>query len=246
MADILKVYEGSKVVGQAEKGEDGTATVTVSNLTANTDYPTGTYKVSFSNENGESKLVDVPGFKTKPQPVSGVTVEPSTLSLEEGATSQISAKVSPTDATNSSVTYSSSDETIATVDNTGKVTAVKAGNADITVTTVDGGKTAVCKATVTAKPIEVTGVTLDKTTLSLEEGATGNLVATVAPSNASYKAVKFTSSDEAIATVDNTGKVTAVKAGNADITVESLMDGSKTAKCSVTVTAKPAEEEPKE
>lgn len=154
MADILKVYEGSKVVGQAEKGEDGTATVTVSNLTANTDYPTGTYKVSFSNENGESKLVDVPGFKTKPQPVSGVTVEPSTLSLEEGATSQISAKVSPTDATNSSVTYSSSDETIATVDNTGLVTAVKAGNADIVATTADGGKTATCKLTVTAKPAE--------------------------------------------------------------------------------------------
>ena len=93
--------------------------------------------------------------------------------------------------------------------------------------------------TTTAKPIEVTGVTLDKSTLSLEVGATGNLVATIAPSNASYKAVKFTSSDDKVATVDNTGKVTAVKAGSADITVESLMDGSKTAKCELTVTAKP-------
>ena len=91
--------------------------------------------------------------------------------------------------------------------------------------------------TTTAKPIEVTGVTLDKSTLSLEVGATGNLVATVEPSNASYKAVKFTSSDDKVATVDNEGKVTAVKAGTADITVESLMDGSKTAKCALTVTA---------
>ena len=91
--------------------------------------------------------------------------------------------------------------------------------------------------TTTAKQIPVTGVTLDKSTLSLEEGATGNLVATIAPSNASYKAVSYKSSDEEVATVDSTGKVTAVKAGTAEITVESLMDGSKTAKCELTVTA---------
>ena len=91
--------------------------------------------------------------------------------------------------------------------------------------------------TTTEKQILVTGVKLDKYTLSLEVGATGNLVATVEPSNASYKAVKFTSSDDKVATVDNEGKVTAVKAGTADITVESLMDGSKTAKCALTVTA---------
>ena len=93
--------------------------------------------------------------------------------------------------------------------------------------------------TTTEKPIEVTGVTLDKSTLSLEVGATATLNATIAPSNASYKAVSFTSSDDAIATVDDDGLVTAVKAGTADITVESLMDGSKTAKCELTVTAKP-------
>lgn len=93
--------------------------------------------------------------------------------------------------------------------------------------------------TTTEKQIPVTGVKLDKSTLSLEEGATATLKATVEPSNASYKAVKFTSSDEAIATVDDKGLVTAVKEGKADITVESLMDGSKTAKCELTVTAKP-------
>ena len=159
MADTLKVYKGVDVVGTAERGEDGKAKVTVDGLDANTDYPTGTYQVSFSNENGESEKVDVPSFKTK--------------------------------------------------------------------------------------PIAVTGVTLDKTTLSLEEGATGNLVATVAPSNASYKAVRFTSSDEAIATVDDKGLVTAVAAGTADITVESIENGSKTAKCAVTVT-EPVVPEPEE
>ena len=99
--------------------------------------------------------------------------------------------------------------------------------------------------TTTEKPIEVTGVTLDKSTLSLEVGATATLNATIAPSNASYKAVSFTSSDDAIATVDDDGLVTAVKAGTADITVESLMDGSKTAKCTVTVSA-PVPDEPED
>ena len=104
-----------------------------------------------------------------------------------------------------------------------------------TTTTVEPTTT----TTTTVKPIEVTGVTLDKSTLSLQEGATATLNATVAPSNAPYKAVKFTSSDDSIATVDNDGLVTAVAPGSADITVETLADGSKTAKCTLTVTAKP-------
>ena len=235
MADTLNVYKGEEVVGSAERQEDGKAKVTIDGLEANTDYPVGTYQVSFSNENGESEKVDVPSFKTKAIAVTGVTLDKTTLSLEEGATGNLVATVAPSTATDKTVTFASSDEAIATVDNKGKVTAVKAGNADITVTTKDGSKTAKCTLTVTAKSIAVTGVTLDKSTLSLEVGATGNLVATISPENASYKAVSFTSSDEAIATVDDNGLVTAVAAGTADITVESLMDGSKTAVCEVTV-----------
>ena len=91
------------------------------------------------------------------------------------------------------------------------------------------------------EPINVTGVKLDKTTLSLEVGATATLNATISPENASYKAVSFTSSDDTIATVDDKGLVTAVKAGTADITVESLMDGSKKDKCTLTVTEPPTD-----
>ena len=271
MADTLKVYKGVDVVGTAERGEDGKAKVTVDGLDANTDYATGTYQVSFSNdkvvlsnvtpvtaigfvlndgtstfsnENGESEKVDVPSFKTKPIAVTGVTLDKTTLSLEEGATGNLVATVAPSTATDKTVTFASSDAAIATVDNTGKVTAVKAGNADITVTTKDGSKTAKCALTVTAKQIPVTGVTLDKSTLSLEVGSTATLNATIAPSNASYKAVSFTSSDDAIATVDNDGLVTAVAAGSADITVESIADGSKTAVCTLTVTEPEPEPEP--
>ena len=243
MADKLNVYKGDELVKSAERQEDGTATVTIDNLTANTDYAAGLYQVSFSNENGESGKVNVPAFKTKPIAVTGVTLDKTTLSLQEGDTGNLVATVAPSTATDKTVTFASSDAAIATVDNKGKVTAVKAGNADITVTTKDGNKTAKCTLTVTAKQIPVTGVTLDKSTLSLEVGATETLNATVAPSNASYKAVRFTSSDDAIATVDDDGLVTAVKAGTADITVETLADGSKTAKCTLTVTEPVSEPE---
>ena len=244
MAEELKVYKGSEVVGQAERGEDGKASVTINGLEANTDYPVGTYQVAFANEDKESEKVDVPAFKTKPINVTGVSLNKTSTSLEAGATETLSATVAPSTATDKTVTFTSSDAAIATVDNKGKVTAVKAGNADITVTTKDGSKTAKCALTVTAKQIPVTGVTLDKSTLSLEVGATATLNATIAPSNASYKAVRFTSSDDTVATVDDNGLVTAVKAGTADITVESLMDGSKTAKCTLTVTEPEPEPEP--
>src|SRR5699024_1477478 len=244
MTDTLNVYKGEEVVGSAERGEDGKAKVTIDGLDANTDYTSGTYQVSFSNENGESEKVDVPSFKTKHIAVTGVTLDKTTLSLEEGATGNLVATVAPSTATDKTVTFASSDAAIATVDNTGKVTAVKPGAADITVTTKDGSKTAKCALTVTAKQIPVTGVTLDKSTLSLEEGATATLIDTIEPSNESYKAVSFTSSDDTIATVDNDGLVTAVAPGNADITVESLMDGSKTAVCTLTVTEPEPEPEP--
>ena len=163
MADTLKVYKGDEVVGSAERGVDGLAKVTIDNLTANTDYAAGLYQVSFSNENGESGKVNVPAFKTKPINVTGVTLDKSTLSLEEGATGNLVATVAPSTASDKTVTFASSDAEVATVDNTGKVTAVKAGNADITVTTKDGSKTAKCTLTVTEPVAEPENVQVETT-----------------------------------------------------------------------------------
>ena len=80
------------------------------------------------------------------------------------------ATVAPADATNQKVTWKSSDAAIATVDAAGKVTGVKAGEATITVTTDDGGKTATCKVTVSDKEVKVTGVKLNKTATSIFVG----------------------------------------------------------------------------
>ena len=137
--------------------------------------------------------------------VTGVTLNKTDLMLEIGGSETLTATVAPADATNKNVTWKSSDATVATVDDNGKVTGVAAGEATITVTTEEGGKTATCRVTVSATSVAVTGVTLNKTELTLETG-----------------------------TVDATGKVTGVAIGEATITV-TTEDGGKTATCKVAV-----------
>lgn len=152
MADkYLKAVKDGKVVAV---GDD--KSVTITGEPANTKIVKGAYKVAFDETVDKSlsaiasDLVDVPEFTTLPIPVTGVTLDKTTLSLEEGATGKLTATVAPSNATNKAITFSSSDTEIATVDNTGKITAIKAGTANITVKTADGAKTAVCALTVTA------------------------------------------------------------------------------------------------
>ncbi len=167
-------------------------------------------------------------------PVEGVTLNHGSMTLDVGQSSTLTATVSPANATNKSVTWSTSNASVATVSN-GVVTAVAPGTAIITVTTVDGGKTATCAVTVVKPVVPVTGVALDKEALSLMCGETATLVATVAPGNATDKSVEWSSSNPAVATVDQNGLVTAVAVGEAVITVKTV-DGGKTATCAVTVT----------
>lgn len=147
----LKALKGGKVVAV---GDD--KSVTITGEPANTKIVKGTYKVAFDETVEKSlsaiasALVDVPEFTTLPISVTGVTLDKTTLSLEEGATGQLTATVTPSNATNKAVTFSSSDTAIATVDKTGKITAIEAGKANITVKTADGAKTAACALTVTA------------------------------------------------------------------------------------------------
>jgi uncharacterized protein YjdB len=153
--------------------------------------------------------------------------------LIEGDTADLTATVTPSNADNPAVTWDSSDKSVATVSN-GKVTAVKAGSATITVKSVDGGFTASCAVTVAAKVIDVSSVSLSKTELTLTEGDSETITATVKPDDATDKTVTWTSSDPAVATVES-GKITAVKEGEATITAKA---GDKTATCKVTVEKK--------
>ena len=175
--------------------------------------------------------------KAKAVNVTEVTLDRAELTLTEGETETLTATVKPDNADNRKVTWSSDKTEIATVDGAGKVTAVKPGEAVVTVTTEDGGKTATCKVTVKAKVIGVTEVTLDRTELTLTEGETETLTATVRPDNADNRKVTWSSDKTEVATVDGAGRVTAVKAGEAVVTV-TTEDGGKTATCKVTVKAK--------
>ncbi len=167
-----------------------------------------------------------------PVSVTGVSLNKTALTLAEGLSETLVATVSPSGATNKKVTWTSSNSTVASVDQNGKVTANEAGNATITVETEDGGFTANCEVTVTAV-YHVTGVALNKTQLSLNVGASETLTPTVSPSNATDKSVTWSSSNSSVASVSN-GTVTAVAAGSATITVKTN-DGNKTATCTVTV-----------
>ena len=164
------------------------------------------------------------------------------------------------------IRYESSDTTVATVDANGGVKALKAGETTITIQAAETEdyqaaatsyklivshkyagewkkegnryyKECACgdKSYATATP--VLGVTLDKQTMSLTVGSTGTLTATITPTDAANQSLTWTSDKEAVATVDENGKVTAVAEGTAKITVKTV-DGEKTAVCTVTVTAK--------
>ena len=168
--------------------------------------------------------------------VTGVSLDKTEIVLVEGSSEKLTATVEPTNATNKNVTWSSDHEAIATVDQNGTVTARRGGQATITVTTVDGSKTATCTVRVRiqiGEPVQSVG--LNKTELALEVGKTGTLEAIVEPSDATNKNVTWSSSNSEVATVDN-GVVTAVSAGTAIITV-TTEDGAKTATCKVTVNA---------
>ncbi|MEK4491472.1 Ig-like domain-containing protein [Paenibacillus sp. FSL L8-0493] len=171
--------------------------------------------------------------------VTGVTLDKPSLSLTEGeAGDTLSAVIAPINATNKTVNWSSSDETVATVVN-GVVTPVGVGTAIITVTTTEGSFTASSVVNVSAPippVVDVTGVKLDQETLNLTAGeADGLLKATIEPANATDKDVIWSSSDETVATVVN-GVVTPVGEGTAVITV-TTKDGSFTASSVVNVSA---------
>ena len=159
--------------------------------------------------------------------VGYVTLDRTELALIKGQSEPLSANVYPDNATDKTVAWNSSNTSVATVDQNGRVTAIGGGVATITANA--GDKQAFCAVTVT---VPVSSVTLDKTELALVQGNSETLSATVNPSDASDKTVIWSSSDTAVATVDTNGKVTAVKAGKSIITVKA---GEFSATCTVTV-----------
>ena len=162
------------------------------------------------------------------------------IKLNDTDSGVLNAVYTPDDATNVSVRYVSDDEAIATVDEAGKVTAHTPSECDITSTLLQDGAEIAVKTTHVNAFYAVEGITLDKTEGILNVGNTVTITATVAPEVATNPAVTWSSSDESVATVDETGKITAVATGNATITATSEDDSSVSANYELTVQQKKA------
>ncbi len=170
--------------------------------------------------------------------ITDVTVTGPSGTLYTDTKYKFTAKITPDDTTdNKAVIWSVSDSNIAQIATDGTLSFKKAGTVDVIATVkATSSNTIIKKLTVTGvkRVINVSSVALDKTTVNLKKGETVKLNATVAPADADNKEVIYTSSNSAVAKVDNTGLVTAIASGDAVITV-TTKDGSKTASCKVTV-----------
>lgn len=173
--------------------------------------------------------------------VTGITLDASSAIISQGNTKTLTATITPSDATNKTITWASDTTSVATVSG-GVVTAVKTGStadasATITATTADGSYTASCIITVSKASVAVTGISVSPSELALTTGGTGSITATLAPSDATDQTITWTTSDSSVATVtgsDLTATVTAVAAGTATLTA-TTEDGSYSSSCAVTV-----------
>ena len=204
------------------------ASVTEEGLVSALSEGNTTITVMVSGKTASCVVTVVKGFVA----VTSIKLDKASLEMVEGDTETLSASVLPDDATDKTVTWTSSEKGVATVKD-GVVSAISPGTA--TITAKAGDVTATCKVTVQKRIIAVESIELNKAELSLVEGESETLKATVKPDNATDKTLSWTSSDSSIAVVDNNGKVTAVKEGETTVTATA---GERTASCKVVVQKK--------
>ena len=209
-----------------------TDVATVSSSGVVTAKAVGTTTIKAEATDGSGKYATCTVTVT-PVYVSSISLNQSSQTLYTGGTVTLTATISPTNATNKSVKWSSSNAGIASVSSAGVVTANKAGTATITATAADGsGKTATCTITVKQK---ATSISLNKTSETIYINDNLQLTATVGPDDATDKSVTWSSNNTSVATVSSDGKVTGVGAGTATITAKTTDGSALTATCTVTV-----------
>lgn len=164
--------------------------------------------------------------------VETVELDKESAEISVGETVQLSATVLPADAADLTVSWSSSDQDVASVDDAGLVYGLSAGEAEITAEA--GGVKAVCSITV--KEVPVSSIELDPTEKEIEVGQSFTISATVKPANAGDKTVVWSSEDESIAKVDLNGTVTGISEGTVAILAQA---GDVKAECSVRVNPAP-------
>ena len=168
-------------------------------------------------------------------PVTGVRLDKKELKLTTGGGYSLTATVEPSDATDASVSWSSSNSDVASVDADGHVSALSEGTATISVKTTDGGFTASCEVTVPAVP---EGLTIEPASVEIAEGATVQLSATISPAGASQE-VQWAALNSGIATVSAGGLVTGISEGTTKIYARSVENPDIQGECAVTVVKDP-------
>ena len=170
-----------------------------------------TLKIYFTTD---TSMYDTVELTVNPISVTSISLDKQTMSINVGEQGSLTATVLPANATNKAYTWSTDAPLIATVDN-GTVTGVAAGTATISATTSDGGLVASC--TVTVSFVHITSFDIDDGNVSIEVGNTYTLSTTILPTNATNKAITWTSTVESVATVDSNGIVTGVSEGETNI-----------------------------
>ena len=241
-SDIKEVLKWEYNATSIDIGESNYTNEYTSNKIKLSQATEGTYYLHLlvEDKSGNKEEKISVAIKVMPNPVESITLDKTTIEIEKGTTTTttITATVLPNDATNKTLAWKSSDETVATVvstgDNTAEITALTAGNTKITAEATDGSevKSEECTVTVIQK---VETISLSETTATVGIGKTKILTATITPEDATNKELTWTSSATSVATVDNTGKITGVATGTATITVKATDGSGKTATCTVTV-----------
>ena len=203
---------------------------TFSNYSAELYVPAGC-KSAYQSANHWKKFYNI---KEIPTLSTSIALNQTTATLEVTETITLIATILPENATDKSVEWSSSDETVAVVDENGVVTAISIGEAVITATTADGSNlSASCKVTVV--PTLAVSIELDQTEASVEEKSDLQLTATILPEHTTNKEVAWSSSDKWVASVDNTGLVTMYSAGEVIITATTTDGTNLSATCHINV-----------
>ena len=184
---------------------------------------------------GGSVTSNAATLTVKAIPVTDVKLNKNNITLTVGDIETLTATVEPTNATNKTVMWSSSNDSVAMVDSNGNVTGIGRGFATITAKATDGNVSATCEVEVKQ---QVTGISLNKTELSLYTGREEKLTATVKPDNANDRTLIWSSSNPEVATVDSNGNVKAIGRGEAVITATANDGSGETATCTVTVRKK--------
>lgn len=191
----------------------------------------GSANVIVKTSNGKTDNCEI-NITKKTIKLNSIKLNKTSTTIIEGGSETLNVIFEPSNATNKDVTWSSSNENVAVVDKNGKITAKNEGNT--TITASSNGLNSTCKVNVSKKVVSISSIKLNKSSLTLDINDKYSFSYTISPSNATNQNVTWESSNSSVVKVDSKGNITALKSGNATITVKSV-DSNKTDSCYVKV-----------